>query len=226
MCGWVCIRVARCLADHIAPGTKRYLPPRLETLLAWSTLFRSEGTLANYLGYLRTACLVCKAPTKVRDLARSWELLVCSCVQVLDHPALKRARESVSKANNFAKRDRKWIRRPVASAVGVTPCVAHCRARDVVEKLLVLSASRRELAQYGALFLLSYAFLLRLPSEALPAVSGKDGGQSSLFKEGNELVLVLARRKNKQQGSRLVRKCWCAEAKVRVVPADCSTTLR
>ena len=64
-------------ADQIAPGTRHYFPPKLETLLTWSTLFRSEGTLSNYLGYLRTACLICKAPTTV-------------CVPLFLHKELRR----------------------------------------------------------------------------------------------------------------------------------------
>ena len=58
-------------------------------------------------------------------------------------------------------------------------------------------------------------FYLRLPSEALPAVAGKGDHQSSVFMEGDTIVLVLKRRKNKPGGSRLVRTCWCSESKVR-----------
>ncbi len=48
--------------------------------------------------------------------------------------------------------------------------------------------------RYAALFLMAYAFLLRLPSEALPAASGRVCGQSSLYREGETIVLVLSRR--------------------------------
>ena len=54
-----------CIVDQVAPNTKCYFPPCLDFLLAWSTLFRSEGTLSNYLGYVRTGCLLAKAPTQV-----------------------------------------------------------------------------------------------------------------------------------------------------------------
>ena len=53
------------LADQVAPNTRSYFPPKIDILLAWSTLFRSEGTLSNYLGYVRTGCLLVKAPTQV-----------------------------------------------------------------------------------------------------------------------------------------------------------------
>lgn len=84
--------------------------------------------------------------------------------------------------------------------------------RVVLEKLLELAATRKKFKQYGLLFLLAYAFLLRLPSEALPVVTGLVTGQASLFREGETLVLVLRRRKNKPGGSRLVRTCWCSES--------------
>ena len=47
---------------------KVYLPPSLEELLAWTTLFRSPGTLSNYLGYLRTACMLANVPTQAWSL--------------------------------------------------------------------------------------------------------------------------------------------------------------
>jgi hypothetical protein len=68
------------------------------------------------------------------------------------------------------------------------------------------------------LFLATYVFLLRLPSEALPMVRGGDGfceqGRQSVVSliEG-KLVLKLARRKNLPHGSVLTRSCWCASCK-------------
>ena len=61
-------------------------------------------------------------------------------------------------------------------------------------------------------------FLLRVPSELLPCVIGVDeaassalapGGHSCLSMCGDELVLRLARRKNKPHGTVLRRSCWC-----------------
>ena len=54
------------LPDALFPGKDSKLPPRLETLLAWSRLFRSGRTFRNYLGYVRTACLVTKQSVVVR----------------------------------------------------------------------------------------------------------------------------------------------------------------
>ena len=41
------------------------LPPTEDGLLAWSRIFRSRGTFANYLGAVKTACLISKVPTDV-----------------------------------------------------------------------------------------------------------------------------------------------------------------
>ena len=69
------------------------------------------------------------------------------------------------------------------------------------------------------LFLLTYEFLLRLPSEALPIVKGGQQGilgqHAVLWKDEacQQLVLTLSCRKNKQHAcSRLVRSCTCRKS--------------
>ena len=91
----------------------------------------------------------------------------------------------------------------------------------MVENMLSWSESHPEARIFALLFLFSYSFLLRTPSEALPAVAGFEGYQTQsnamLFKENSDaLVLILRRRKNKPGGSRLVRKCSCQKS-----PASC-----
>ena len=105
--------------------------------------------------------------------------------------------------------------------------------RHLVEELMKLGERRAEFKTYSLLFLFAYAFLLRLPSEALPlAVDGSDS-QSVMSLEGDNLVLKLKRRlmcididgvwfspslcahrKNRPEGCKLVRGCWCSESKV------------
>jgi len=62
------LRVQCRVPDATGRKGKGYFPPVLETLLAWSTLFRSPGTLSNYLGYVKTSCLLVCAPTEVKLL--------------------------------------------------------------------------------------------------------------------------------------------------------------
>jgi hypothetical protein len=106
------VRCYLAFAEAVAPG-KLPFPPELGTLLSWSALFRSEGTFANYLAHVRTATLLCRADTRVRNPFVIWGgHVVCACnPQVFDDVALSRAKESVRKRHNFVRRPRMWIRR-------------------------------------------------------------------------------------------------------------------
>lgn len=53
------------------------LPPKLDILLAWSTLFRCTGTWKNYTGYVKTCCILVGADIKVKQTS------VCACVCVV-----------------------------------------------------------------------------------------------------------------------------------------------
>ena len=46
------------------PNAKYVLPPMLDDLLAWSIMFRSDGTLSNHLGHVKTACLLYSVAVK------------------------------------------------------------------------------------------------------------------------------------------------------------------
>ena len=75
--------------------------------------------------------------------------------------------------------------------------------------------AHEELLSLGMAFLLACAFLLRLPSEALPVVAHAGGvhGTAVLRQTGEKLILSLRRRKNKPTGSELTVGCWCRECK-------------
>ena len=106
--------------------------------------------------------------------------------------------------------------------------------RQTIQAMVLLAERDTSLARLAALYLITYIFLLRLPSEALPITTGRDSSGNALFIENSQLVLVLARRwelqlysvdlhashirrtrKNKPRGSRLTRGCWCSESMVR-----------
>ena len=141
------------------PNAKYVLPPMLDDLLAWSIMFRSDGTLSNYLGHVKTACLLYNV-----------------AVTVFDNVALKRAKESVRKRQNFEQRPKLWLQRE--------------RVQDILE----MCDACEHYASYAHLFLLSYAFLLRVPSEAIPVIAGKGSGPCALYREGETLILELRRR--------------------------------
>ena len=65
-CGHLHCYVPCVLIDASSPDQKAsYFPPSLETLMAWSSLFRCCDTFRNYCNYVRTACFLVKAPTEV-----------------------------------------------------------------------------------------------------------------------------------------------------------------
>jgi hypothetical protein len=100
---------------------------------------------------------------------------------VFDSPALKRAKDSVAKSGAFQQRPKLWIKRR-----RVHEMLVWCRDHP----------GHPNLDTHVMLFLLAYAFLLRLPSEALPITAGEGSGPCALFREGDNLVLELKRRLN------------------------------
>ena len=118
-------------------------------------------------------------------------LVVRAPTEVFEHPALRRAKMAVEKAGLFSRREKLWIRRPK------------------VEAMLRWAKTHPEFSRLAVLFLVAYAFLLRVPSEALPmVVFDGSSGQSVIAATDQEVTLTLQRRKNRPGGSRLVRKCW------------------
>ena len=83
-------------------------------LLAWSTLFRCADTFGNYFNYVRTACLIVKAPVQV-----SWPHSMrvrghASCTrQVFENPGLKRAKVAIRNSGQFGRRERLFIQQRV-----------------------------------------------------------------------------------------------------------------
>ena len=75
-----------------------------------------------------------------------------------DDPAVKRSKSSVKKRRNFQKRLKLFVRRPVIHEI-----MQSCLVTEDFEEC------------YGMLYLITYVFLLRVPSEALPIVRGGDG---------------------------------------------------
>ena len=120
------------------------------------------------------------------------------------HPALRRAKGAILKRHFFESRPRMFIQR---SLVGALADMAARRTADASDAML---------------WLFAYTFMLRVPSEALPAVRGEEGflignEQAVIWLEDGMLVLRLLRRKNKPHGSVLKRGCTC-ESQPRICP--------
>lgn len=115
-----------------------------------------------------------------------------------EHESVKRAKDALAKRGP-PPREKKFIQ------------------HDKVIKLVDLAMKERAPAM-AALYLLAYAFMLRVPSEAIPMRHGGDGsdsveGQSVVRFKQNSVVLRLESRENRPHGSELLRHCWCVSCK-------------
>jgi len=164
------VRAYIAYVDTMRPGQRRYFPPELDILLSWSTLFRCKETFSNYVGYVRTACL-----------------LVGVDVTVFQQPGVRRAKAAICKRKLFQRRERRWIQAPLLMQV-----LSWCRkaAEEPSSRVQV----QGDVMSYALLYLVTYVFMLRLPSEALPLRMGNVGGQACIYREDGELVVKLARR--------------------------------
>ena len=88
-----------------------------------------------------------------------------------------------------------------------------CDSRHMVEAMVKHAVKIPAHKHYALLFVTAYAFLLRVPSEALPMIvwmpHNVPEGQSVVYMDGNTINLKLRRRKNRPKGSLLTRHCTC-----------------
>ena len=99
--------------------------------------------------------------------------------------------------------------------------------QDVLAKLVAL-ADFQNLAEEADLFVAAYRFLFRVQSEALPLEAGNSSEGTFLPKTrhsaafidgGGRIVVRLQRRKNRPEGSLLIRVCSCRD---KLGPACCA----
>lgn len=108
---------------------------------------------------------------------------------------MKRASKAITARALFQPRCKMWITLPL------------------IEKMFEWGKQNKGFNRLLMLFSLSYVFMLRLPSEALPMVVGPlptFEAQSILVAESDKLTLHLKRRKNRPLGGKLCRECWCS----------------
>jgi hypothetical protein len=159
------------------------LPPTTDLLLSWSCLFRCSGTFTNYLSHLRTACQLAGIST-----------------EALHSRLLTKACRAIDKRRGYTPRQPMFI------------------GFELVRRMVEQAAScpRPGARALAMAFLTAYIFLLRMPSECLPiriaSQSTSDEHQQAVLSVSQESVtLRLKRRKNKEGGSLLTRRCWCSK---------------
>eukprot|EP00435_Cladocopium_sp_Y103_P036239 s772_g9.t1 len=148
-------------------------------------IFRNAGTAANYISYIKWACVL-------RGYSLQWFTGQVTM-------ALKGLKKQ-------ANRDGKLVEQKIFD-------------EDIVLKVITLCNGLPNHFAIGAIFLLAWQFLLRGPSEAVPAEWGSEqelyqlppGRHSALWVDSQGVTsLRLRRRKNRPQGSLLRRPCLCS----------------
>ena len=176
----------RAFTVFASKAQKLALPPTVDLLLSWSCLFRCSGTFNNYVSSLRGACQIAGIST-----------------DGMHSHLLKKASQAIDKRRGYIARSPMFI--------GI----------DILKKMMAMMGDnptyRTRCSAMG--FLTTYVFMLRMPSECLPirVSTGKQDEQvhqAVISISANELTLRLKRRKNKEGGSVLMRKCWCNSCKI------------
>ena len=157
------------------------LPPTVDLLLAWSNMFRCRKTYKNYVCMMRTSMQLMGFETSG-----------------MHSPLLAKACRAIDKRGGYHSRGTMFI-----GCKLVARLLHHAAVSKAVHAKALAMA-----------FLTSYVFLLRLPSECLPiSVAGSCSDdvpkKAVIDVQPNCIVLTLVRRKNKDWGSVLKRKCWC-----------------
>lgn len=121
---------------------------------------------------------------------------------LVGHPAIKRALIAIVKRASFKSRQKMFI------------------GKTFVTNMVAAVPRGLEELSFAMLWLLTYVFLLRLPSEALPTCRGEpvsamaSAQQSVIWRDGDDICLRLLRRKNRPHGSGIFRRgCSCAGGK-------------
>jgi len=124
-------------------------------------------------------------------------------VSVFGHPSLKRAKQAILKRKLLAPRTPTWV------------------DMGTLQQLLALVIDKPQLKDLLSLFLASYVFLLRLPSEGLPLAAHSapprlpDEKPVPILSVTEESVSIwFPFRKNRIWPSTQVRRCWCSKCRL------------
>ena len=125
----------------------------------------------------------------------------CACtmlelpMEAFDSRDIQQALSSIKKRHDFVPRRKLFIQ------------------RDLVGKLMTMPAKGQLPQCYAMLYLLTYVFLLRLPSEALPCTKPScemiRNAQAQTWCDGIEIHLQIKRRRDMDGSSQMSRNCWC-----------------
>ena len=120
-------------------------------------------------------------------------------MEVFSHASLKRAKTAVAKRGLAVRRKPRFIQ------------------QDVLAGMVLQSIDKPECRHFVMLCLISYVFLLRVPSECLPVAFHDAHGEvdcTVLRLRGQVLEMWFPRRKNRNEPTVQARSCWCKQCLV------------
>ena len=174
------LRCYRAFCVKVLLLARAVMPPRAEILAAWASLFRCADTLGNYLGYLRTGCLLLNVD-----------------VSVFSAPLVRRAKAAARARRDYVSRPKQFL------GIKEVALLLKLAKRDPSLRMPAM------LFLFAYIFLArvpSEALpVVRREGVAQPLLD-----QSAVVVGHDTITLHLARRKNKAAGSVLVRTCWCS----------------
>ena len=162
--------------------TGKEMPPTVDGILAWSRQFSVSGTFGNYLGHLKTACLLFGFP-----------------VDACEHLAVRRARAAVVKTSNFVRRAPMFIRHDLVARLLK-------RGDESKDPTDFVAAHLFLFAYVFQLRLPSEA----LPVAAHRCGAAQVNRKVEIFRDGEFVCVHAERRKNLKQGPLIKRRCWCS----------------
>jgi hypothetical protein len=164
-------------------------PSSAEDVSKFLCCFTNGGTAGNYLSYLKWTC---------REFRKSLAWVDSTLASLV---------------RSLHKQD-------IATRISQLPETLRL-AEETIERLVLLAWELQD-PEWGIMAALSFSFLFRVQSECLPlecgsraeAVNGlPQGRHSSIYVDEGKLVVRLRCRKNRPQGSILVRECSCANGR-------------
>ena len=173
------LRCYRSFCIKLLLHERAVLPPQAATLAAWAALFRCEGTFGNYIGYLRTGCM-----------------LLGHSVDTFNDPLVKRARRAIKSRGDFVARPKQFLGQRELCMLLAKPAV---ESRQQSLAMLWLFAY----------VFLARVPSEALPVARVQYERDARKRHSAIIVHEDRIVLHLARRKNKPRGSTLTRTCWC-----------------
>ena len=101
---------------------------------------------------------------------------------------------------------------------------AVCRLTLAIQRATLKAMMAQDrVPSHTALWLLAYTWLLRLPSEALPmcvcaSEPQRGAHKAAIWRDGDEVCILLSSRKNLQGGSGVLRRACCCQGNAQMCP--------